>query len=188
MRKLKIDFGKQEYVCQFPWPSNCWVQGDNDGIVLTDVSIEEAITNPQTAQDVLTRKVAHYSTAFFEAFPKDPSTFIRGEGSTLEEAEAACWKQLRTIQACPQHEFERKGRKDGYVYCKKCALSGLFFDPLHPCSGCNKTQYKYYGSDKNDRGFCQTCYEKLSDDQLTDSALYVRKSLARFKAYASKVL
>ena len=62
MRKLK-----NGYECKCAWPESCFVQGDNNGVVINTTEGKES-----------------YSTAFFEAFPKEPfSTFIRGEGKDL---------------------------------------------------------------------------------------------------------
>lgn len=55
-----------EWPCAFPWPEDCFCQAGHSGVVFT--------------------KSGHYRTAFFEAFPKNPNTFIRGEGSTIEVA------------------------------------------------------------------------------------------------------
>jgi len=64
-----------------PWPDNCHVQWGDRGLVLG--------------------REKSYSTAFFEAFPKDGSGgFIRGEGETLEAAEASAFASYERQHAC----------------------------------------------------------------------------------------
>jgi len=85
----------------------------------------------------------NYTTAFFEAFPRQPSCFIRGEGATVEEAEQQAWEQWQKIQGC-EHEMERRNRKDGYGYCKHCSYSAMVFEPLTKCCKCGEpTNYTY---------------------------------------------
>ena len=78
-----------------------------------------------------------YITAFFEAFPKTPSCFIRGEGKTIEEAEENAWNKYQKILNC-NHEMERRDRTDGYAYCKHCSYSSTVFEPLTKCCKCGK--------------------------------------------------
>lgn len=150
-------------------------------MVFTCGTLEEAFSDPQKGMDALTGKTPHYLTAFFEAFPKQPSTFLRGEGKTVKEAEAACWKSYLRITACKEHIFERRGRKDGYAYCKLCEYSSMVLPPLNPCHGCKAVQYKYYGDDKHGNGFCQPCYDALPDIELSESSLRMRETLKRLK-------
>lgn len=79
----------------------------------------------------------NYTTAFFEAFPKNPSCFIRGEGETVELAEEDAWQQYQKIKTC-KHEMERRDRTDGYGYCKHCTYSAMVFEPLTKCCKCGK--------------------------------------------------
>jgi hypothetical protein len=81
------------YDCLKDWPEDCFVQCGGDGIVFEEGSLEETFKS----EDGLLKTIAtvigsptekkHYRTAFFEAFPKKPSCFIRGEGTTIQEAE-----------------------------------------------------------------------------------------------------
>ena len=57
-----------------------------------------------------------YETAFFEVYPKkDPDTFIRGQGKTINEAEEEAWKQYEKIINCHKHEFERRRDRKSVV-------------------------------------------------------------------------
>ena len=69
MREIKDNSFKMKepYVLKCDWPEDCFVQGGTSGLVLKGKST--------------------YKTAFFEAFPKNPDCFVRGEGESLEEAE-----------------------------------------------------------------------------------------------------
>ena len=96
---------------QAAWPEDCVVQWGERGIV---------ISNDRTRQ-----------TAFFEAFPTDPTTFIRGEGASIPEAEASAFAQFRRYLDCPEHLVERRGYRNGAGLCISCGLfiSGAF-EPL----------------------------------------------------------
>jgi len=79
------------------WPDDCTVQWGGQGIVLEETK--------------------SYATAFFEAFPKDGAGgFIRGEGATLEEAEADAHAAYERQFAClgrGGHRWTRARRLDG---------------------------------------------------------------------------
>ena len=94
-----------------PWPEDCFVQGGGAGVVFHGDGT--------------------YRTAFVEAFPKDPPTFLRGEGPTIAEAEDACWKQFERYAACAHGEYERRNYRNGAGFCVKCGtfFSGVF-EPL----------------------------------------------------------
>ena len=64
MKEARNSFGKP-HQCKFEWPEDCGVQCGEGGLVLD--------------------KKGSYTTAFFEAFPKSPSCFLRGEGASIEE-------------------------------------------------------------------------------------------------------
>jgi hypothetical protein len=115
-KTARRSFGK-DYVCLKPWEEEIGVQCGGSGVVLVE-------------------KGENYRTAFFEAFPKKPSCFLRGEGATVEEAEENCWNKYQKVIAC-EHEMERKNRTDGYGYCKHCSYSSMVFEPLTKCCKCN---------------------------------------------------
>lgn len=72
--KVKVsNWGKSEpeYESKYDW--DCYCQAGSNGVVFS--------------------KNGNYETAFFEAFPKNPKCFIRGEGANIEEAEKK--RQLR---------------------------------------------------------------------------------------------
>lgn len=73
---------------------------------------------------------AKTSPAFFEAFPENPTTIIRAEGETVEEAERQAWAIYQKFQKC-SHEFERGNYTNGCGVCQKCKMVGLYiFEPL----------------------------------------------------------
>lgn len=96
-----------DHPVRHPWPADCeLIQGGKSGLVLS-------------------RTGNHYTTAFVEAFPRSPATFIRGEGADLIEAEDAAWAKWQKTQACPSapdHEFETRGYDNGAGFCKHCNL------------------------------------------------------------------
>lgn len=95
----------------FDWPADCKVQGGSRGVVLTDNG--------------------DYVTAFVEAFPRDPNTFLRGEGDTIADAEAHCWLQYEVMRSCDHGTYERREYRNGAGYCTKCGtwFPGVF-EPL----------------------------------------------------------
>jgi len=120
MKKARNSFGP-DYECKHEWPENCFVQCGGSGIVFS--------------------KSGNYRTSFFEAFPKSPSCFLRGEGASIEEAEQNCWNKYQKVISC-DHEMERRDRKDGYGYCKHCSYSSMVFEPLTKCCKCGKPSNK----------------------------------------------
>lgn len=90
--------------CQFEWPADCFTQCGDRGVVF------------------ITGTVDRYSTAFFEAFPRNPDTFIRGEGVDIAAAEADAWHQWQRILACAEHSYDRKGYTNGGGICVHCGL------------------------------------------------------------------
>lgn len=88
--------------CQ--WPPDCFIQCGDSGVVLD------------------TKGGDNYRTAFWEAFPRNPDTFLRGEGATVQEAEEKCFADYQRILACPSHEFERGKYENGAGICKHCRL------------------------------------------------------------------
>lgn len=147
--KVKMSSGP-EYDSKYEW--NCFCQGGGSGIVLPSNSFNK-IFNSDDPLEKLAEEASDekaYLTAFFEAFPNNPSCFLRGEGKNIEEAEEKCWQKYQKILTC-NHEMERRGRTDGYAYCKHCSYSATVFEPLTKCCKCGKpTSYdtdfrgKYY--------------------------------------------
>lgn len=96
------------------WPDDCMVQWGDSGVVLREAD-----------------KGGSYRTAFFEAFPRNPNTFIRGEGATVGDAEASAFAKFQKYQACDGHEFERRGYTNGAGFCKHCGFFGSkAFEPI----------------------------------------------------------
>jgi len=138
--------GEKEYECKFPWAEDCYCQGGDDGIVFS-------------------KNKDSYRTAFFEAFPRNPDTFIRGEGKTIEEAEEKAWNKFQKYNACSNHEFERKGYTNGAGFCKHCGLfKSKCFEPTTLCSICNKPTD--YGLDKLGNHFCEEHYSLIKEENM----------------------
>ncbi len=123
-----------EYVCKQAWPEDCFVQAGDRGVVFTSKG--------------------NYQTAFFEAFPRTPDTFIRGEGKTIEEAEEHAWKQYSKQIACVGHEFERRNYTNGAGFCKHCNFfKSKAFEPSTKCVKCNKPTD--WSVDKKNNWYCE---------------------------------
>lgn len=96
-----IDYGRHQLKHQ--WPADCLIQGGSAGLVVS----------PKNT----------YRTAFVEAFPRDPDTFIRGEGATIADAEDAAWARFQKYQACPHSSgYDRRGYINGAGFCKSCGM------------------------------------------------------------------
>lgn len=153
---------EREYDCQFDWPEDCKVQGGDKGIVF-DKKAEGG----------------SYRTSFFEAFPRNPDTFIRGEGKSMQEAEQKAWEKYQRYLACPaDHEdpdnFERRGYKNGAGFCKECGLfRGKMFEPTEKCHNCGTATY--YTSDKHGRYWCEDCSDQIPEEDLSELQKMIRR-------------
>lgn len=150
------------------WPEGCYVQWGDSGIVFRKSSAPSGIETLAgalagdkeciaPAAEILANS---YTTAFFEAFPQAPKTFIRGEGATVAEAEANAFTNLQRYLACPGHEFERRGYTNGAGFCRHCGLfKSKAFEPTTLCCQCETPTN--HGQDKNGNWWCKTCYPKM---------------------------
>lgn len=137
-----------EYAQQYDWGES-FIQGGSKGIVFRSK-----------------KDGGSYTTAFFEAFPKEPKTFIRGEGETIEEAETDCWKKYQKILSCPEHEFERRGYVSGAGFCIHCNMfKSNCFDPLTKCMYCDTpTNFTYVfpdGTENEEQWVCEDCFKQV---------------------------
>lgn len=159
-KQARQSFGKP-WDCLKPWPADCFVQCGGDGIVLPAGGLKAALTESAAGLKVIGEMAGKvpmregaYRTAFFEAFPKNPSTFIRGEGATIEEAEASAWRQFEKFRACAKHQFHRKGYRNGAGFCRKCGMfKSKVFRVLDRCKyNCGRPGYDH---DKNGKWYCR---------------------------------
>lgn len=117
----------EKYTLTKEWPIDCFVQGGSNGIVVGGGD--------------------SYETAYFEAFPKNPDCFIRGEGKTMEEAEDACFKKFQRFSSCEKHNFiKTPGYNNGMGTCTKCGLKMVVFKPSFRCVCCGKEEINAYTS------------------------------------------
>lgn len=97
------------------WPADVFVQGGSRGLVVG-----------RSLDDV-------YQTAFVEAFPRNPDTFLRGEGKTIADAEDALWAKYERMNGCaaaPAHgPFEARQYRNGGGFCTVC---GTWFSRVVP--------------------------------------------------------
>lgn len=154
MKKARKSIG-QEYVCLKPWAEDTFVQCGEKGVVFS--------------------KNGNYATAFFEAFPKMPSTFIRGEGKTVEEAEAKAFEKYTKIIDCSNHEMVRRGNSEHGI-CKHC---GLFLSnclaPLKSCDICGKEHVK---TSVTQDGQCKTlCVEHFLQEMKKFEKVFTEENL-----------
>lgn len=125
------DYGRHPiYFLAHDWPDGTFTQGGN---VMRDrgQGVEELV--------------------FIETFPRDPSTYLRGEGATYADAEAMAWARWEAILACPAlaetgaHAFETRGYRNGAGFCRACNLfQGNVFDLREIGSVCIICSEPYY--------------------------------------------
>lgn len=148
--KVRMSSGPT-YDSKYDWDCSC--QGGSSGIVLPSGSFDKVFGgDPLNGLIEGMSSKESYTTAFFEAFPNKPRTFIRGEGKTIEEAEESCWQKYQKILIC-NHEMERRNRTDGYGYCKHCSYSSTVFEPLTKCCKCGETTA--YSQDYRGKWYCK---------------------------------
>lgn len=103
---------RPEYTPSEEWGPECFVQWGDRGVVISD-------------------NAPPRGTAFFEAFPKSGSGFIRGEGETVAEAEDAALGKRRRELACDGHRWGRRGYTNGLCFCTRCgATSSNVMKPI----------------------------------------------------------
>lgn len=165
--KARRSFGP-DVECKHPWPDDCFVQCGGDGIVLPGGTMESVLKKGdlEPVIDGYQGKLpGAYRTAFFEAFPRTPNLFLRGEGKTVLEAEDSCWRQFKLVLACQKHELYRTpGYTNGMATCKFCGMTGTFFEPSTNCKSCGKPT-SYYRDSSRDDWYCQEC---LDADKVKD--------------------
>ncbi|MFY0516348.1 hypothetical protein ACOMCU_00760 [Lysinibacillus sp. UGB7] len=143
------------YTAKYDW-GDTTVQGGDVGLVLTDKG--------------------NYKTAFVEAFPKNPRTFIRGEGKTISEAEDDAWEQYQRVLNCDGHEFERRGYRNGAGFCKKCNIfKSKVFEPSEKCvvCGCNT----FFASDTDGNYYCEEHKSEIPEDKQWDIPRRIRERM-----------
>lgn len=180
-------FGRDLRTARHPWPSNCHIQGGGDGLVMRGGSMEEVLGNQDKALEVVGAMLGSkedpdgsYRTAFFEAFPREPDTFIRGEGRTVEDAEDSAWAQFQKYASCRRHEFERRGYHNGAGLCRHCGMFGskVFITTDTPCSSCGDDLAAHmYGNDAHGKPHCKACSMKLPEEQKG----YTQKMVERWR-------
>jgi len=174
MRTISIKdlfFERYKYECKHDWPENCFIQGGDKGIVFNSSAaeafekpVETVLTTIGVTNDILPQKTKeYYTTCFFEAFPREPDTFLRGEGATMEEAETKCWEDYQKVVNCKSHEPERRNRRDGYGFCKHCGMGGMFFEPLETCKICGVPTYAFSDTDNN--WYCKAHESAIPEDK-----------------------
>ncbi|WP_128545095.1 hypothetical protein [Larkinella soli] len=135
------------YTCLKDWQDDCFVQAGDDGLVFSSKG--------------------NYLTAFFEAFPNNPDTFIRGEGKTIEEAEESAWGQLQRFQACSGHDFERRNYRNGAGFCKHCGMfKSKAFEPLDRCHICGVPTQHCYDTKRN--WFCEQHKDQRPEEEVPE--------------------
>ncbi|MDQ4121673.1 MAG: hypothetical protein M3209_09535 [Acidobacteriota bacterium] len=165
------------YLCQFPW--TCFVQCGSSGVVFKSRSIQDAFDAPVDAikEAVEGDEEKVYRTAFFEAFPKNPDTFIRGEGASIEEAEKKAWDEFERISNCSNHEFERRGYTNGAGFCCHCGMfSGKAFEPSEVCVICGANTY--YTSDVDNKWYCAEHESLIPEEKLRPYQKWMRDYLS----------
>lgn len=138
----------EDYECKKDWDDDCFCQCGGKGLVVSNEGDS-------------------YTTAFFEVFNKNPDTFIRGEGNTVEEAEENAWNKLQIYKDCKGHEFERRGYTNRAGFCKHCGLFvSKYFKPSTKCKICGEpTNWTY---NKYDEWYCKKHTHLIPYEEMND--------------------
>lgn len=91
--------GDDYIISKHDWPNEFFLQGGKEGIVFTPGG-------------------SRYITAFVEALSS--GRFIRGEGDSVEAAEADAWEKYQQIEQCDHPEYITKGYTNGAGFCIVC--------------------------------------------------------------------
>jgi hypothetical protein len=158
--------GKNIFDCHYDWPEDCFVQCGEGGVVFKD-------------QDT-------YVTAFFEAFPLEPKTFIRGEGKTIQDAEKDTWKKYLKILNCKEHDYQRYHSE--HAICKLCGLfTTNYFPPETSCHVCNKKECSFETIDRPKKILCAEHFvdyaEKLQNENNHMFYKYVKEKGIELKIF-----
>lgn len=169
--------GMPQQVARHPWPVDCHIQGGRDGLVVQSESVRAALTDTNKASDLVAGALGapllapHYRTAFFEAFPAKPKTFLRGEGASLEAAEDSAWAQFQALLSCAPHEFERRQYRTGAGICRRCGMfsSEAFETTLDPCVVCGRNDNRAsFGPDRHGRWHCEKCFRSIPEEDKSE--------------------
>jgi hypothetical protein len=116
---------------------------------------------------------------FFEAFPNNPDTMVRGDSAiSIEDAEKKAWDKFLKHTNCKldhsnPDNFDRKGYENGVGFCKECNLFiGDMFEPVNKCCKCGVPTY--YSPDINNDWWCNECSLNMPEELMTDSLKFIR--------------
>ncbi len=182
------------YECRHEWPPRTGLQCGDNGIVLEKGEMEQAILDPEKAVEVIAEVVGikrtARRTAYFEAFPRQPSTFIRGEGATIEEAEDDCWAQYQRYLNCPGrdgHEFEARSYKNGLGFCKWCGLSKSHaIQSPNKCQVCGEPTWHF--EDARGNYWCEDHAHQVPEEYLSDTDKHLREMIKRLEVTSKEIM
>jgi hypothetical protein len=161
----------QQHTPVCDWPDDCFVQWGSLGIVFQNKdmvssieTIADAIIGDEAAREKIPEVIkGAYVTAFFEAFPRNPDTFLRGEGSSIEAAEISVFAKFTKHQNCPGHEYERRNYRNGAGFCIHCGMfKSKAFEPLERCVKCDTPTF--HAMDTNNQFWCETCSPGMPEE------------------------
>lgn len=112
---------------------------------------------------------------FFEVYIKNPNTYVRGTGESVQAAEQMAWEKWTTFKNCA-HKFKRKFEHSTVGICECCGMNVYdMYEPDSECSvkGCNHNQCSQTNT-IDGSVYCHTHYiqkmkEKISDKATSDS-------------------
>lgn len=150
------------FPCQHNWPEDCFVQCGGS----------EKYARPNGMR------------FFFEAFPRNPNTFIRADSAiSIADAENKAFAKHQNHLSCKLDHanpvnFERRNYKNGLGFCINCGMSvSEIFQPLEKCCQCEKNTY--YTQDNTGKWWCEKCWENVPDSLLTEFQKYNKESLIK---------
>lgn len=151
-RKLAKRSCGDPYLCIHSWPDDCKVQCGGD---------------------------LKYGF-FFEAYPRDPGTFLRGNSKEgIAQAEQEAWDEFVVQSSCSLDHtdaanFERRDYTNGVGFCTSCGFfASQIFPPSEICCNCGKNTYN--AQDNTGDWWCEECEELTPEDRLSASQKWMRK-------------
>lgn len=110
---------------------------------------------------------------FFEAFPQNPNTFLRGDSKvSIADAEEKVWQKLLKHSSCEldhanPENFEKRKYRNGVGFCVGCGMfaSGIF-PPSEICIKCGANTY--HTCDKDGKWWCEECSKTIPEELLSD--------------------
>lgn len=164
MPHLKSLFDKHGYDTVQDWTNSTHLQYGRSGLVINSKNPEQS-----------------YRTAFFEAF--GDNYFARGEGATVEEAEANAYQKMLKKTICPHEHYVPFGWDMSSGKCVAChSVKRDMFLSNKVCATCGKEHVKMVIDSKP---YCMKHYaDYTGDNEIYQSLVLVAKKGLEYNVFS----